>query len=303
MVILKMNKVIFLVIGLKGYQVIKHAIENYRMLIDFVVYGSDSGVETDYQREIILLCLENKIPFFERNKSKKILEAYDNYIIAIGWRWMLPVSKKYIIIHDSLLPRYRGFAPLVNCLINGDSRIGATALFAATEYDKGEVILQHSLDIDYPIKINQAINYMSEIYVKLVDAVLVKIKNKEIIKGYLQDEHAATYSLWRDEQDYWIDWNLSAENIVRFINAVGHPYAGARCLLNGTEVVVESVIAISDLKIEDRKSSIGKVILIDDGSPVVVCVTGLLKIIGVVNIDGKSMLPLSKFRTRFSGKK
>jgi methionyl-tRNA formyltransferase len=298
-----MKKIAFLLIGIKGYEVLKRALGNHQALIEFVVYGTDSGVDDDYHREIVSLCLCNEIGCFERMNSTAAIEKFDGYIIAIGWKWMLPAGDNVIIFHDSLLPKYRGFAPLVNYLINGESKIGATVLFAANDYDRGDIILQQALDISYPMKINQAIQLMSGIYVDLVGDVLDKIINKEAIKGKLQDDHIATYSLWRDEEDYWIDWGLCAEDIVRFVDAVGHPYSGARCFLNDIEVIVESVILIPDVIIEDRKSSIGKVLFIDDGKPVIVCSAGLLKIVKIFNKAGDSMLPLSKFRTRFSGKK
>ena len=49
------------------------------------------------------------------------------------------------------MPKYRGFAPLVNSLVNGEKIIGVTALFASEEYDNGDIIMQSSVDITYPI--------------------------------------------------------------------------------------------------------------------------------------------------------
>jgi methionyl-tRNA formyltransferase len=56
-------------------------------------------------------------------------EICSDFNIAISWRWMLKVSN-LIVIHDSLLPKYRGFSPLVNMLINGEDTLGVTVLFA-----------------------------------------------------------------------------------------------------------------------------------------------------------------------------
>ena len=77
-----MSKVSFLLIGLKGYSVLKYAVENHLDLIDFVVYGLDSGVESDYSDEIKLLCKSKNIICIERQNIKAEFENYDKYKIA-----------------------------------------------------------------------------------------------------------------------------------------------------------------------------------------------------------------------------
>ena len=67
---------------------------------------------------------------------------------AIGWKWIIDNTSQLIVLHDSLLPKYRGFSPLVNSLINGDTLTGVTALFASSEYDKGEIIEQAQIGLD-----------------------------------------------------------------------------------------------------------------------------------------------------------
>lgn len=295
-----MAKVAILVVGKKGFEVLISIVEKYGSLIDMVVIGRDSGVENDYSESIQKICDENKLNHIERSSVGDYIEHFDGYIIAIGWRWMLPSKERLIIIHDSLLPKYRGFAPLVNCLINGETEIGATALFAADDYDAGNIINQSSRVVSYPIKISDAIELMAEVYTQLVDQILDQIKSNQYIKSTVQDENISTYSLWRDSEDYWIDWNRSSSEISRFVDAVGSPYAGARCLVNGERAIVRSASSVSDLNILDRNSSIGKVIMVDHEDPVVVCSKGLLKITQLEKEDGQSLLPLSKFRTRFS---
>ena len=292
----------FLVVGYKGYQTLLYAIDNCREIIEFVVLGKDGGVDDDYHDQILSMCKLNSIPFYERTDSEEIVAQYCGWMFAIGWRWMLPTTPNLIILHDSLLPKHRGFAPLVSCLVCGESKIGATALFASENYDKGEVICQASREIAYPITIKDAIRLMADVYVEIVADILSQIKSKSIIKSAPQDHEAATYSLWRDENDYWVDWNRSAVEIARFIDAVGVPYAGARCLINLEEAVLLSAIPLPDLHIEDRNSAIGKVIFVENNQPVIVCGYGLLKIVNVVDLNGETLLPLSQFRTRFSGR-
>ena len=115
-----------------------------------------------------------------------------------------------------------------------------------------------------------------------------------------QFEKIASYSLWRDEEDYFIDWQKSSEYISRFVDAVGSPYADAKSYFNGEIIKIVSASPVSDVKIEDRESNIGKVIFIFDGAPVVVCGEGLILINEATTLTGESIFPLKKFRSRFN---
>jgi len=294
-----MRRVALYLVGIKGFCVLNSAIKRNKALISDVVGGRDVGIDCDYYEEIKTLCDLHYIPHHDRLSLKFSAENYDGYMLAIGWRWMLPAKESLIIIHDSLLPKYRGFSPLVNYLINGETEIGATALFATENYDAGKLISQASQKISYPIKIFDAIALMSTIYIQLANDLLDRIQSQNYIESIPQKEELATYSLWRDDEDYWIKWTKPAEEIARFTDAVGLPYAGARCLLNGEVAILHSAMAIADLAIADRESSIGKVLFIENGIPVVVCTKGLLKICKLTTVNGTNLLPLAKFRSRF----
>jgi len=111
-----------------------------------------------------------------------------------------------------------------------------------------------------------------------------------------QDHSRATYSLWRDEEDYDVDWSATAERLERFVNAVGFPYKGAATSVQGERFRIWDVETSRDVPIENR--SPGKVLFVEDGCPVVVCGTGLLKIKRMTNEAGDSALPLKAFRVR-----
>lgn len=296
-----MNKIALFLIGKKGFSVLKNLVDSYSHIITDVVGSRDSGVDNDYYVEISDLCGRHAIKFHDRRGVNFSPSDYDGYVLAIGWRWMLPSGDKVVIIHDSILPKYRGFAPLVNCLINGEETIGATALFADKDYDKGRIIAQSSRPISYPITISDAIDVMCDIYVGLAITLVEAISNNRNLTGRLQIESDATYSLWRDDEDYWIDWSQSATQIERFIGAVGSPYAGARCLVHETIAIVYSATEVIDAQVVNRKSAIGKVIFMEENFPVVVCGHGLIKITEMKTPAGDSLIPLKKFRSRFFG--
>jgi len=212
---------------------------------------------------------------------------------------LIPASSmRLIVVHDSLLPKYRGFNPLVTALINGDSEIGATALWAAEEYDRGDIIRQESRAISYPIRITDAIEVMSDIYVCLVLEIAAILIDGGTLGSTAQDESAASYSLWRDDDDYCIDWSLPSDRLKRQIDAQGYPYLGSSALIDGKRVRIISAECVEDVRIANRSS--GKVIFVVKGRPVVVCGQGLLKVLEVVcDETNESALPLPRYRTRF----
>ena len=163
-----------------------------------------------------------------------------------------------------MLPEYRGFAPLVSQLINGEEYIGVTAIFANNFYDQGDIIIKKSKKISYPLKIKKAIEVVSECYLDCLEFILNNIKKENLLEAEPQDNSKATYSLWRDEDDYKINWNQSSLLVKRFVDAVGFPYKGAKTYLMDREIIVEDVEIFEDINIKNR--DIGKVIFIFDGN-------------------------------------
>jgi methionyl-tRNA formyltransferase len=212
---------------------------------------------------------------------------------------MLPcvVNTPLIVFHDSLLPRYRGFAPLVCALINGEFRIGVTALLAGEAYDDGPILGQECITITYPLSIGAAIKTVCPCYIRLVDGILERLDRRDFA-GRLQAETEASYSLWRDAEDYRINWQADALQVVRFIDATGFPYLGASATAEGRLYRVLASTALPDMPIENRTP--GKVFRLDDGYPIVVCGRGLLRIERMVE-EGMEVtaLPWRKLRTRF----
>ncbi|MBQ0768123.1 MAG: hypothetical protein KBT58_02455 [Bizionia sp.] len=292
-----MKKVTLFLMTLKGYSVLESIIQqNFSSLISKVIYSDDKSILNDYSKEIIGLCKANNIDFYSRSETHEIETEYS---IAISWRWLIKTSsnQKLIVLHDSLLPKYRGFSPLVTALINGDKEIGVSALFATEEYDKGDIIKQSKIAISYPIKIEEAIIKITGCYIELTLFLFINIQSGSNIKGSPQNEVQASYSLWRDEADYEIDWNWTSSHIKRFVDAVNFPYKGASSVIENKTIRILEVEEIEDLNISNRLA--GKVIRVDSGKPVIVCGKGLIKIVkGKFDNSDDDILPFKKFRTR-----
>ena len=289
------KKILLKIMGLKGLKVLELTIQKHRKMLAGVVSARDLNVQNDYFDDIKEICIQNNIPFFSKNEKE--VPAHD-YIIAVAWRKMIVAKPDQLIIfHDSLLPKYRGFNPLVSCLLNKEKQIGVSALFGFKDYDTGDIIDQVSTPIKYPIKINYAILLVSDLYVKLVDKVLNTLNAGHTLLAKKQLESDASYSLWRDEKDYNIDWTLDADYLSRFIDSVGYPYQGARTSFDDIVLRILDAELVKDLKIENRTP--GKVIFLKENCPVVVCGRGLLKLTNVIyEATGKKVEKFNKFRMR-----
>lgn len=280
----------------KGFHVLHSLLQNQKVHVIYeVVIGTDRNVVNDYSKDIEQLCVAYNVKYCYNQLSEGIKTEY---ALAISWRKLIKSdSAKIIVLHDSILPKYRGFAPLVNQLVNGEKVIGVTALIASEQYDRGDIISQSTIPIEYPIKIHEAIKQISICYEKIVLEIFSTLTDTNHLLLRKQREEDATYSLWRDDEDYRINWHEKSEKIKRFIDAVGFPYKGAKAILDNKMVTIGNVELVDDVFIENR--DIGKIIFMEKGCPTVVCGEGLLLVNEIKDEEGLDLLPLKKFRARF----
>jgi methionyl-tRNA formyltransferase len=274
----KEPRVVLYLLGKKGLAVLTGLVNSgCSEHILAVIVATDKAMIKNYSEDIIELSSLNGITVYSR--SEPLAAKQDaRFAFAVGWRWLIEHQKheKVIVFHDSLLPRFRGFAPLVSQLLKGEREIGVTALFAVEEYDKGPIIDQEAVKVDYPIKVEQAIELLLPLYQSLAIETLKKIVRHTEISPTPQDETRATYSVWRDDQDLRLNWEESSKSIKRFVDATGFPYAGAYSFLNDKRVIITDVEEVEDINLEFRHA--GKAIRFQDNHPVVICGQGLLLI-------------------------
>jgi len=282
----------------KGYFVLKKFIKKFGAnSIEYIVSSEDKNIKKDYFNDIEKLALTHEIQFFKRiDTFNMIEESFNGKKFVIGWRWIIKNNNNLIVFHDSLLPKYRGFAPLVNTLVDGKKKAGVTALLASEEYDKGDILLQKDFRIKYPIQIDTIIDMTKPLYWDLVKSIYTKIISNKKLKTRKQDDSKATYSLWLDQEDYFIDWNWNAKKIKRFVDAVSYPYDYAKAYLNGTVVKFVSVEVVEDVAIQHRSRHTGKVIFLNN-KPVLVCKRGLLQL-NEIRDEKESHITIN-FRSRF----
>ena len=292
------NSITLFLMTEKGYEFLKETATKYKSLFNRVVVGNDKSIQKDFEDEIINFCVKENIDYVKKADFK---EVASEYVIAISWRWLIKhPAEKLVVFHDSPLPKYRGFAPLVNALINGENEMGVTAIFGATDFDTGDIITQSKSNISYPTTIAEAIRQNNKNYLNCAELVLDKLLSGKEIKATKQVESEASYSVWRDEDDYKIDWSKSSSDIRRLIDAVGFPYKGASTFFDGKLLRILKAEEYVDVSIENRHY--GKVLFVSEGKPVAICGKGMLKITeAYIEEDGTQIpfFPLSKFRIRF----
>lgn len=291
----------------KGFAVLENLINSsYKENIACVISFHEVGVQKDYCSDLELACKTSGIPFFLWKDVKESLEkTLKNFnttnIIAISWRYLLPLNLNefleddIIVFHDSLLPKYRGFAPVVTAILCGDTTIGATALFATDSVDAGDIILQKPLEVTQDDYIENVIERMSNLYVSMALELIANIC-KGNLKAIPQNESLATYSVWRDEEDYKIDWKKNSMSIFNQIRATGFPYKGSYSIIDGEKIRIVEVCLESEVNFALR--DFGKIWKIENGQAIVVCGEGMIRIKKAVYEDGK-VYQFKNIRKRF----
>ncbi|MBU6414806.1 methionyl-tRNA formyltransferase [Patescibacteria group bacterium] len=180
---------------------------------------------------------KNKIPVFQPEKLDsnfkiQVSELKPDLFIVAAYGKMIPNEILGIPrlgalnVHPSLLPQWRGPAPIQYAILNGDDKTGVTVMLVDEQMDHGSILSQATYHIS-----NNKITY-SELHdelAKLGAKLLVKTLSKWIdgkIKPISQDESKATYSKLLRKEDGRIDWHETAEKINRKIRAL-NPWPGA----------------------------------------------------------------------------
>ncbi len=245
-------------------------------IVQVVSYQS-RGLRHDPCAEIQDLCKTRGYKYCDRQAASPTSFANARLIFMIGWQWLLPeIDHRFIVLHDSLLPRFRGFSPSVTALILGETRLGATAFKPDNGIDTGLICGQKEIIVEYPVTIRDVYDRLGFTYVELVKQIVSETATGSL-KFVPQVAENATYSIWRNEDDYQIDWTKSASSIARFVDAVGWPYLGAKTTLQGREIRIDRVEVAPDMVFENRQP--GKIWSITNNISTIVCGSGMLKIL------------------------
>lgn len=300
----QMDSVLLCVATEKGYEVLNAAVSQAEQTRLYICTFKETNVARSFSDRIIELATSRELPLIQWSDFKRDpvnfleREAIDG-ILCIGWRYLIPddvvrwLNGNVVIAHDSLLPKLRGFAPLLTALITGEKAVGVTFFRAGRGVDDGDILWQQSIDIFPRDSIADLIRRTIPLYHDGAERYL----RDELQEGTPQNETQATYSIWRDENDYWIDWSQDSHTIERTIRALGDPYLGAHCRLENKTVMIHEGAVVPDIHFAIRQP--GKIWALDErGCPTVVCGHGMLRVLSAA-ADGQSIIPMRSLRVRF----
>lgn len=114
-----------------------------------------------------------------------------------------------INVHGSILPKYRGAAPIQWCLYQGETETGITTMFMDAGMDTGAMLLKAYTPVQLLDNAHQLAQTLSSLGADLLVETLLKLGRKEV-QPVAQDESMATYAPLIQKQDYYLDWSRSA---------------------------------------------------------------------------------------------
>lgn len=232
--------------------------------ITAVFTHKDNPAENLWFRSVAELAAEKGIPVYAPEDPnhplwrERIRAMKPDYLFSFYYRQLLGKeilslpSKGALNLHGSLLPKYRGCAPLNWAIINGEKESGVTLHLMTEKADAGDIVAQKKFTIsrddtakDVHLKAAKA---AAELLAKELP-LLAKLKGK--VKGTRQSEKDATYFRRRKPADGAIDWTKSATEVRNLVCGVTRPYPGAFSYLGDRKYLIWDV---SEVKVPAKEA-------------------------------------------------
>lgn len=164
-------------------------------------------------------------------------------LLVIGWtrligREILAIpSRGCIGFHASLLPRYRGRAPVNWVLINGETETGNSMIYLDPGVDTGDIADQRRIPITEDDDCRTLYRKVSDSAIEMLIQHLPALKRGEAPRRR-QDESGASVMPRRRPEDGIIDWSKSARGLYNWVRALTHPYPGAFTFSGGAKILI-----------------------------------------------------------------
>jgi methionyl-tRNA formyltransferase len=231
-------------------------------------------------------------------KDLNALEA--DLFVVVAFRmlpksvWAMP-EKGTINLHASLLPQYRGAAPINWAVINGEKETGLTTFYIEEKIDTGKIIRQSKLAIGETETAGDLHDRMMQIGAQLLKETLDDIENDSVNPI---DQTTETHTLKPApkifKEDCLIDWNKSRQEIYNMIRGLSpYPAAWTYISINESEASTLKIYSASISGNAKQTSGSGKAI-IEDEKIFVQCGDGLLEL-NEVQLAGKKRMEASDF--------
>ncbi|WP_405542140.1 methionyl-tRNA formyltransferase [Streptomyces phaeochromogenes] len=214
---------------------------------------SEHAYEKIWSDSVADLAEEHGVPVLIRNRPdddelfERLKAADPDILVANNWRTWIPPRifdlprHGTLNVHDSLLPKYAGFSPLIWALINGEPEVGVTAHMMNDELDAGDIVRQEAVPVgptDTATDLfHKTVDLIAPVTVGALD--LIAAGQTEFTK---QDRSQASFFHKRAAEDIRIDWAWPAEDLERLVRAQSEPYPSAFTFHKGKRIEVLAAV-------------------------------------------------------------
>ncbi|MEU6816710.1 methionyl-tRNA formyltransferase [Streptomyces sp. NPDC046860] len=243
---------------------------------------SEHAYEKIWDDNVAELAEKHGVPVLLRNRPDDaellaaVKESRPDIIVANNWRTWLPPElfdlpeHGTLNIHDSLLPSYAGFSPIIWALLNGEERVGVTAHRMNAGLDAGDILVQRSVPVGPADTATDLFHRTVGLIAPLVRESLDLIASgRDAGRWMPQDRSRASFFHKRSAEDSRIDFTWPAERLERLVRAQSDPYPNAYAYHRGQRLRIVSA-AVS----EGRYGGTPGRIFIREGDGVVVVAGG-----------------------------
>jgi methionyl-tRNA formyltransferase len=251
-------KTLLIVGNKRGYLFLKALVEGNTEVVGVISLRQHTHELERYEGRIKALALKHGIPHFEtvwmKDRDYVQLITKDlrpDITFIVGCRILIPREiYEYprlgtLAIHDSLLPEYRGFAPMNWALLNGEDHVGVTLFYLNEQMDGGDIVAQKRIPIASSESVGEIADKVCEASVCLIVENLSGLE-RELAPRRKQDYVAGSFACARTPEDGYIDWSCPTQYITNQVRALGNPFPGAFTFYEGSRLILWKATALTN---------------------------------------------------------
>lgn len=211
--------------------------------------------------------------------AEKIREINPDLLITAAYGKILPKSvldiPKYgcINVHGSLLPKYRGAAPIQWSIINGEKVTGITTMYTDVGMDTGDMLLKAEIEITEDMTAGELHDKLSVLGADVLKETLEKLKDGTLERTP-QSDAEATYAPMMTKELGCIDWAKSSREIHNLVRGTS-PWPGAYTSYCGKKIKIWVTSIVSE---EEHDLKAGTILKVGKDGLIVACGIGKLNI-------------------------
>jgi methionyl-tRNA formyltransferase len=237
----------------------------------------------------------------DKNTQEQLHNLNADVMVVVAYGQILPIeilkSPKYgcLNIHASLLPRWRGAAPIQRAIITGDKQTGIGIMQMDAGLDTGDILLQKTCDIT---KLDTAQTLHDKLAILGADGIIEALDNINNLTPTTQNKSGITYAKKLTKDEAWIDWSKSAITINQQIRAFNpYPIAQTNAVSDKFSNKVLRILSANVVNIT-YKSRPGEIIKYDKGVCIIATGDGALSL-QTIQLAGKKVANIKDFTNAY----